>query len=110
MKSNFNVYLEETKLIEESAMSNPKRLQEAIELKKLFAIPWLLASDVLFSKHDFLVRVYGHTEVKRQQERVAKKPIQVNAGAFLSQIQPLACSNGDDSMNSSQATVPEFDL
>ena len=65
-------------------MTNPKRLREAIELKKLFAVPWLLASDILFSKHDFLVRVYGHTEVKKQQEK-AKKPIIVNAGGFLRQ-------------------------
>lgn len=73
MKSQFTTYLEETRAIEESAMTNPKRLQEAIELKKLFAVPWLLASDILFTKHDFLVRAYGHTEVKKQQEK-AKKP------------------------------------
>lgn len=73
LKSPFNVYLDYMKVIEESAMKNPKKFQQAIEVKKLFAIPWLLASDILFSKHDFLVRVFGSEEVKMKQEQ-AKKP------------------------------------
>jgi len=48
------VFLDATRRVEETAMINPNRLQRLIEVKRLFSVPWLLVSDVLCDKQDFL--------------------------------------------------------
>ena len=50
LKSKFEDYFEETKRIEEKALTSPNTFQRLVEVKKLFSIPWLLAHDVLYHK------------------------------------------------------------
>lgn len=57
MKGTFETFLQEIKSADDSRMTNPRKFQRLIELKKLFSIPWLLAHDVLFEKQDFYKKV-----------------------------------------------------
>jgi hypothetical protein len=38
-------------------MTHPNRLQRRLEVLRLFSIPWLLVTDVLMDKQDFLRQV-----------------------------------------------------
>ena len=48
--SSFQVFLDETKKVENSLLTHPNRLQRLLEVKRLFSIPWLLVSETLRDK------------------------------------------------------------
>ena len=48
--NSFQVFLDETKKVENSLMTHPNRLQRLLEVKRLFSIPWLLVSETLMDK------------------------------------------------------------
>jgi hypothetical protein len=71
--------MDETKKVENSLMTHPNRLQRLLEVKRLFSIPWLLVSETLMDKQDFLKQVLAFK--------------QANATAFL---QKSFGSNGNE--------------
>ena len=55
--TSFQVFMDETKKVENSLMTHPNRLQRLLEVKRLFSIPWLLVSETLMDKQDFFKQV-----------------------------------------------------
>ena len=46
------------KVSKEIENKDARKLQRFLDLKKFFSFPWILASDILFSKRDFLNNIY----------------------------------------------------
>jgi hypothetical protein len=48
--------------VEDSLLTHPNRLQRLLEVRRIFSIPWLLATEVLMDKQDFLRQVIAYRQ------------------------------------------------
>jgi len=60
--TSFQTFLDETRKVEDSLLTHPNRLQRLLEVRRIFSIPWLLATEVLMDKQDFLRQVIAYRQ------------------------------------------------